>query len=175
MATALACGTRYVGFREGQLFDLLAQLERCAETFYADKRSSLENSNLMLSHVPLDYLSAVIGSAFRDLADRLFSSRYWVDKTPNVDMIRLAPTLLRLWPKAKFIYMKRRGIENLMSRLRKFPDTITFHTHCADWAESMEVWEKVRTQLGRSSIEVDQRHMLSESDAVADVSDTILS
>jgi hypothetical protein len=167
ITTALACGTRYVGFREGQVFDLLHQIQECARGFYMDKHSSLQNDTVMLRYVPLEYITDLLGSAFRDLADRLFSSRYWVDKTPNVDMIRLAPTLLRVWPKARFIYMKRRGIDNLMSRLRKFPDTVTFRTHCADWAQSMRAWEEVRPKLGDQGIEIDQHDMLSEPQIVA--------
>jgi len=54
----------------------------------------------------------------RKLANQPFSSAHWVDKTPNLDIVRSADILYRIWPEAKFIYMKRRGIENVMSRLR---------------------------------------------------------
>ena len=166
MATALTSTTRYVGFREGQVFDLILQLRHCLQAFYANKEANLQNDTVMLHHVPQDFVMDHLHAAFQRLALQVFSSNYWVDKTPNVDMIRLAPTLRRIWPRARFIFMKRRGIDNLMSRLRKFPDSIAFRTHCSDWSSAMEAWVAVRPELGTNGLEIDQREMLLEPDYV---------
>jgi len=166
MAAALTSATRYVGFREGQLFDLILQLRHCLRAFYAAKEDNLHNDAVMIHHVPQDFVVDHLYSAFRRLALQVFSSNYWVDKTPTVDMIRLAPMLSLIWPDAKFVFMKRRGIDNLMSRLRKFPDSISFRTHCSDWASGMEAWVAAKPQLGTNGLEIDQREMLFEPDLV---------
>jgi hypothetical protein len=167
IASALTSGTRYVGFREGLLFDLILRLRSCIAGFYSEREANLENDAVMIRHVPEKFVLDLVSSVFRNLASEIFSSAHWVDKTPTVDMISLTPTLARIWPEAKFIFMKRRGIENMLSRLRKFPDSIAFRSHCADWTAAMEAWETVRPSLGVNALEIDQKEMLSRPDDVA--------
>lgn len=57
----------------------------------------------------------------RKAAESLHKEKIWVDKTPDPRMIKCVPRLKRAWPNAKFIFVKRRGIENLESRIKKFP------------------------------------------------------
>jgi hypothetical protein len=167
MAGALIGGTKYVGFREGQFFDLIQRLRHCISLFYTEREASLGNEAVMIRYVPEKFVTELLLSVFRNLAAETFSSIHWIDKTPSVDMIRLAPTLSRIWPEAKFLFMKRRGIENMLSRLRKFPDSIAFRSHCADWTAAMEAWEMARPSLGVRALEIDQREMLSQPDHVA--------
>jgi hypothetical protein len=167
LGTAIASGTRYVGFGEGHFFDLMYHLQHCVETFYAEKQENLQFNTVMIRHVPQDFYEDLLHSTFRSVARQVFPSPYWIDKTPNRYMIELAPTLRRVWPMAKFIFMKRRGIENLLSRLHHFPDSISFATHCSDWATSMEAWNTTRPALGASAIEIDQREMLHQPSIVA--------
>jgi hypothetical protein len=87
-----------------------------------------------------------------------FQTDFWVDKTPSNEMILASPTLKEIWPGARFIFMKRRGIENVMSRQRKFSEN-SFKIHCTDWADAMAFWEQVRDGLNGCAIEVDQLEM----------------
>ena len=167
MTSALTGGTRYVGFKEGQFFDLIQRLLHCITLFYTEREASLGNDYVMIRYVPEKLVMDLVLSIFHNLASEMFSSVHWVDKTPSVDMIHLAPTLSRIWPEAKFIFMKRRGIENMLSRLRKFPDSISFRLHCANWTAAMEGWETVRPSLGVNALEIDQREMLSQPYQVA--------
>ncbi len=90
----------------------------------------------------------------------------WLDKTPGAAMINTSPHLREVWPEARFVFMKRRGIENVMSRIKKFP-ILTFEENCRAWALDMQCWMSVRTTLSGCTIEIDQRFMWMQPDKVA--------
>jgi hypothetical protein len=76
-------------------------------------------------------------------------------------MVQSVPILAETWPNARFVYMKRRGIENLMSRLRKFPG-ISFEGQCLDWAAIMSDWRKSRPSIPGRFVEIEQRSLLHD-------------
>jgi hypothetical protein len=88
----------------------------------------------------------------------------FVDKTPGVEMIGAAPFLAQCFPDAKFIYLRRNGISNVLSRLAKFGGD--FNEHCADWAAALTKWEEVRGVLP-GFLELRQEDMLAAPDKVA--------
>jgi hypothetical protein len=73
-------------------------------------------------------------------------------------MLRLCPTVLELWPDARFVLARRRGIENVLSRLRKYPQ-YPFEHHCAEWAATAMSWLRTRPQLGERWLELEQREI----------------
>ena len=73
------------------------------------------------------------------------SSASFLDKTPGLGMINATPFLMRCFPSAKFIYIARNGISNVLSRMEKFGGR--FEAHCADWAAAVQAWERVRGGL----------------------------
>jgi hypothetical protein len=73
-------------------------------------------------------------------------------------MIWAAPSLLRIWPNAKFIFLKRRALENMLSRIRKFRG-VSFEYQCLEWAACMEAWRAVRGSLGGRALELDQHYL----------------
>jgi hypothetical protein len=168
MNSALARSTRYVGFEEGQFFDIIHTMLGGVGHFYARKYDDWKRPGTMIHQVTEPYIVQLIYTAMRTLAQEVFASPYWVDKTPNIATILAAPTLLAIWPAAKFVYMKRRGIENLVSRLRKFPPAISFQAHCEQWSQALEAWEATKPQLDRRWLEVDQREMLTDPEGTAD-------
>jgi hypothetical protein len=89
-----------------------------------------------------------------------------VDKTPGPEAVAAAPALRRHLPAARFVFMKRRGIENVQSQLRRFPGR-PFETACAMWAESMRTWLTVRDELAEAASEIDQADLHRETDRVA--------
>lgn len=91
-------------------------------------------------------------------------SASFLDKTPGVPMIRSAPFLARCFPDAKFIYLRRNGISNVLSRMTKFGGD--FAEHCADWAAALSEWERVREALP-DYLELRQEDMLNAPDATA--------
>jgi hypothetical protein len=83
-------------------------------------------------------------------------------------MIQAIPTLRRLWPDCVFIFAKRRAIENVVSRIKKFPGH-DFEYHCADWARNMTAWREIRCDLPADIyLEVDQHDLIGNADAVSE-------
>ena len=95
-----------------------------------------------------------------------YTTPFWVDKTPSRESVLSVPFLARTWPNAQFIFLKRRGLENMMSRLRKFPQT-NFERHCLDWALIMSDWRTVRSSISERFIELEQRSMLADPSGTA--------
>lgn len=108
-----------------------------------------------------------IRDVFKNTTDALNREHPWLDKTGNPDMLAILPELKAMWPDAVFIFAKRRGLENVASRLVKFPD-YPFEYHCRDWAQNMVTWREVRPQLPDGcTIEIDQQDILRQPGKVA--------
>ncbi|MGJ4927599.1 sulfotransferase family protein [Bradyrhizobium sp. HKCCYLS2038] len=92
------------------------------------------------------------------------ASASFLDKTPGHPMISATPFLLECFPDAKFIFLYRNGISNVLSRMAKFGGN--FETHCTDWATAMTEWLRVK-QLLPHYLELRQEDMLLEPHDVA--------
>ena len=146
----------YHGFREGMFLSMAHYIDQLIERQFA----LFAGDKNLISSVDKDKLKAKIFSALRETTEELNPVAPWFDKTGNPDMIFAIPTLLKLWPEAVFIFAKRRAIENVLSRMKKFPQH-TFEYHCADWAKNMAAWRQMRTQLPPSKfVEVDQNGLI---------------
>jgi hypothetical protein len=168
MAQALLKIDRFRGFGEGHILDLLAHLSVRLRTFYNLKYDdTLPGRDTMIEKVPIEFLQDTFNHIFIDMIRQLLGEGYWVDKTPNSDSIYLAPRFLELWPNARFIFMRRRALENLASRSRKFPE-YNFAKNCQEWKDAMEAWLSVRDQLHGAAIEVDQMFLSHNPQKVAE-------
>lgn len=167
MVQALARATKYKGPEEGHFFDLVIALLRGAEKHYECQGEEIVSADrsTLISTVPLGFVEEGIKHIFIALAREQFPSGYWTDKTPRLEIIAAAPLLLSLWPQARFIFMRRRGLENLSSRLRKFRG-VSFERHCRDWADAMTTWQNVRNSLGPNAIEIDQMDLARSPETV---------
>jgi hypothetical protein len=161
VAQALRAATVYRGHQEGQVIDLLTPLLRTLRRFYEFKADEITHPEriTMIKEVPLAYFGAGISALFTTAVKKLFPDRHWIDKTPTADMIFAAPHILRIWPNAKFIFLKRRALENILSRLRKFGPG-NFEAQCLEWTNCMEAWKTVQGSLAGRALEVDQ-HLLA--------------
>lgn len=158
LAGALIEGAHIAGFLEGHFLPLALPLVSEAERYYGWKRDLLDDRRYMISNVPLAEIRRELLQVFKRHAETLTGSRRWVDKSPDARMIRAAPLMREIWPDAQFVFAKRRGIENVASRMRKFPH-VDFEAHCRLWAESMHAWMDVRGQLSDCHIEIEQREI----------------
>ena len=166
-AVAQALLKLFPGHMEGHLIDLLAHLAVSTNRFYAqkfDERAS--DKDTMISGVSKDYVQDALDAVFMGMMRDMFPPGRWVEKTPNSDMIYLAPRFKKIWPKSRFIFMKRRFFENLQSRLRKFP-SYSFERNCGEWSQAMAAWLQVRPQLGGGAIEIDQDYLSAKPEGVA--------
>lgn len=110
-----------------------------------------------------DFSGAMVGQA-RASYFGVHGSASFLDKTPGVPMIRAIPFLARCFPAARFIYLRRNGISNMLSRLAKFGGD--FGEHCGDWAAALEEWAALRGHLP-SYLEVRQEEMLEQPEQIA--------
>jgi hypothetical protein len=109
-------------------------------------------------------LGSVAERAMRQTYYYVHRASSFLDKTPGVEMIRAAPFLSKSFPAAKFIFMRRNGISNVLSRMQKFGGD--FHAHCSDWAAAMNAWLDVRARLPHY-VEIEQEVMLERPTDVA--------
>jgi hypothetical protein len=160
VAQALIGVTRYRGYHEGHLLDLLAHLSVAIDEFYARKKMHLEDPNAsnVIRHVPIRFFRDGIDSLFVQAIRSIFPGGYWIDKTPTPNMLHIAPILRRIWPNARFIFLKRRAFENLMSRARKF-EAREFARDCLEWAEVLRTWGGMRHLLQGCALQIDQDFM----------------
>ena len=148
----------YIGSGEGHLLPLAQALSSVIDQHY---QRAGGDPNTTLSRIEADAFHKLIRRAFVQLARQLFPTPRWLDKTPTVEMVRASLLMRELWPSARFIFMKRRVIENLLSRQRKFPHGTT-ESHYSDWAAVMTAWLGVRGRLGSAALEIDHRQLIVE-------------
>jgi hypothetical protein len=168
--TALASAIRaakYNGFLEGNFLGIIERLDNAVNQYFAVFRS---NDPLVLtSKISSEEVKSEIHLLLKRLFERENPVPPWFDKSGN--LIRSIPVVLKLWPDARFIFSKRRAIENILSRITKFPNR-SFEFHCQDWASIMASWRHVReTTPELKAIEVDQQDMIkSPSETAARIS-----
>jgi hypothetical protein len=165
MLVDLLYSVGYHGYREGLFFSLMFTIDRAIDRHFLTFNEP-DNKQILVSNVDIKSLKSRVLGVFKQIGD--VHQKPWFDKTGNPEMIHTIPIIRQLWPNSVFIFMKRRGIENVRSRLKKFP-THGFRYHCADWARNMLTWSEVRTGLPSSCyIEIDQQDMIADGKAVAE-------
>jgi hypothetical protein len=157
-------GSYYAGTDEGHLLPLAHALMGAIDQYYQERRGN--DPNTMLGRVPIEAFQKLIRRSFVKLASDMFPTGRWLDKTPTVEMVRASVLMKELWPNARFIFMKRRVIENVLSRQRRFPEDST-ERHYSDWAAIMTTWLAVRDKLGDAVLEIEHRQLVLDPDAVA--------
>jgi hypothetical protein len=167
MMAALRQSGRYAGFNEGHFLTLFGRLRHAVGIHYGRSvRDAAPGMNTLIANIPQQIVTEALQAAFNEIIRAIFPTGYWLDKTPGPDMIKTAPMLRRIWPEARFIFMRRAPVDNIESRRRKFP-TISFKDHCRLWAESMVSWHAIRGELAEVSLEVDQLRMGLQPEQVA--------
>lgn len=169
MGYALTHGAGIPGNDEGHVSTLMQMVLNSIETVTSNFPGS--GDRYLLSALDSSAFRTYVINYFQAFFERHHPTGVWCDKTPSdfdkAPAVRVAPLLLEMFPKARFIYCQRRGIENVLSRMTKFPQT-PFWYHCRSWAGTITAWHEVRTQLGDRWIEVRQERMALEPDKVAD-------
>jgi hypothetical protein len=163
----------YSGFREGNLLGLLRPLHETVDVYF--KRFRTENPKVLMSQLrPEGFHDAILG-IFKQTLDSFNPEAPWVDKTCNSPTILELPRIVPLWPESRVIFAKRRGIENVRSRLIKFPAR-DFTYHCRDWALTMAAWRAAREQLDSTRyVEIDQLDLLLDPAGTAERIASLLS
>ena len=161
IAKAIKLGTGIPGHNEGHFLPLVSFIMEEIQSYYNKRKFILDKKSYMISHTNCSELEDKILKVFRETCNSLYTSKVWIDKTPDIEMIKVSPYLLHIWSNSRFIYAKRRGIECINSRLKKFPQ-VPFKTHCIIWEACMNNWLKVKDSLNNQYIEIDQREIALE-------------
>jgi len=155
---ALKNGAGIEGYLEGHFLPLLFLFLKDIEKYFYSKRELMDDNRHMIADIDPSLIEHKIINIFRNQCESLHTGEVWLDKSPDSGMIKCVPYLVKVWEKSKFIFAKRRGIENLISRLKKFPH-VSFEKHCIMWTDCMESWLKVRELVKDCSIEIEQREI----------------
>ena len=158
ITTALRNGAKIEGFHEGHFLPLLYITLFHIDRFFESRHQVIDDKRHMIANINRTEFEETIINDIRKAAESLHTEKTWIDKSPDPRMIKCVPYLKRAWPNAKFIFAKRRGIENLTSRMKKFPH-VSFDKHCLIWKDCMESWLKVRDLVKDCSIEIEQREI----------------
>jgi hypothetical protein len=125
-----------------QGFDLL-----CREANqYFNQSQAAKTKGTLCSEIPSLFVKSQLILAMRNLYQRIYRGADIVDKTPGNKMLQSLPLFFLAFPQAKVIYCRRRGIENIESRQRKFPK-VSFKGHCEQWSRNIEIWKKVKLKI----------------------------
>ena len=167
MAQALLKLGAFEGHEEGHLLDLIAHFLVVLDKFYALKYDEISgNRDTAITRVPKEFIREGLDRILIEAVHELFPSTRWIDKTPNSDMVNLAPHFKKIWPGSRFIFMRRRFLENAASRSRKFPDH-AFSQSAWEWGNAMDGWLQVRSELHGCAVEIDQKFLAEEPEMVA--------
>lgn len=171
---ALRFGAGIPGTREGFLFstayllitniDALWQKIGPPLQYFADEDRGDAKRERALSRFDFHEYQRHCLRHFHQLASR--DGQTWIDKTPDIYMVHAVPILAAAYPKARWIWVQRNGIEVLDSRRRTHPE-MTFAEGCNDWAQVVTDWHRVRGLLGDRWIQVDQREVVNDPEAAA--------
>lgn len=156
----------YTGFKEGNFLSLIHGIDRQVDRHFAAFGST--NPSVLTTHVDPVKLKADLVAVIAAAAAAHHQGDMWLDKTGNPEMIEAIPTLRRLWPNSVFIFSRRRAIENVASRLKKFPQ-FTFEYHCRDWAANMQAWTRAHEiDPALPGLDIDQRDIADDPKLTAE-------
>lgn len=154
--------TRYMGYGEGHMDKFLAGLIADVRRYRQEAPETPGNARSRME--PPKLLRHLFRGYERYLATQV-KSDFIIDKTPSALMIQLAPDLNRLHRQARFIHCSRRHVDNVASKLRKFPGQ-TFRQSCMAWEKCNSSWLKVREELDGNFLEFDFHDLTRDPEGI---------
>jgi hypothetical protein len=134
-----------------------------AEAFFQQSKTASIAGNLV-NAIPTTVIVAQQLTVLRQIYRLYYGDEVLLDKTPGIPMLDSLPLALMAWPHAKVIFCKRRAMENVQSRMIKFPK-IAFEQHIKQWRQSFVAWRNSKQKINKLLkhnqwfIEVDQFDM----------------
>jgi hypothetical protein len=148
----------YEGEPEGHVFNLLYRLQSSVRSHFISNGFRADLAPTAPDGVKVDFTTAelishkTLDAALCTLWREVVGSRHsglWFDKTPGPDFIRCAPTLLQMYPQARFIFLIRDPVSSVESSMRKFSSD--FSEACERWKECAEAWLQSKGALSEGS------------------------
>ncbi len=150
-----------------------------AEAFFQESKTASIAGNLV-NAIPTTVIIAQQLTALRQIYRLYYGDEVLLDKTPGIPMLESLPLALMAWPHAKVIFCKRRAMENVQSRMIKFPK-VAFEQHIKQWRQSFVAWRNSKQKINKLLkhnqwfIEVDQFDMATTPVLVVDSVSALLS
>lgn len=155
------------GYNEGHFLKYMPKYQTLTDTIFSNRSLHEIHKDVGFGNINKEIFMHNIYLAFKNSYESLFdqSQTYWLDKTPIV-FINLVHIINQLWPNAKFIVLKRRSLENIQSRIKKFTNT-SFEQHCIEWHNTMNTWFYLdKNFITNRFIEIEHYDILFNSDNV---------
>jgi hypothetical protein len=154
----------YAGENEGHLFHLFRRLDDDIHRYY-EVFEKYAVPGTTLHRVPESAARTWFEDSVRGLTAGLYGGDRWVEKTVNLESLSSVGVYRRLWPGSRIIFSRRRPIENIQSRLAKFPQH-DFRYHVVNLVQIYGSWLKIRRSL-EGWIELDQYEIATDPGAAA--------
>jgi hypothetical protein len=148
---ALMTSLKIRGFGEGHFFETISSLQNLIDIRFNSQAVDVPGN--FLHNLDRNYIDEEIYLFYKSIYYKYFGGTF-IDKTPSFGAITTSPLIHKVFPNAKIIYMQRRGIENIASKIRKFPN-MSFEDCCNEWKECILAWRKAKTLVG-NYIELEQ-------------------
>ncbi len=151
----------YGEYHTGYLWaNILAQVDE-----YFSRYHTRNDVGAFIQDVSPALIKAKLGQSIKELLNDYHSEKYIVDKTPGRNMIESLPYLQSIWPDMKLLFCKRRAIENVDSRMKKFPQ-LNLEQHARQWVETVHLWNKIKHEINIPFLELDHYDVTFKTDEV---------
>ncbi len=157
--------TQYKGYGEGHLAPILVDMIATIRRHNSSGLGHDEPGNGLYKLRPFVLLRHLFHGYERYLVEEI-GSEYIVDKTPTITPILAAPDLNKFHKNVKFIHCSRRHVDNIHSKLKKFPEKDIAH-HTREWADTNAAWLDIRDELDENFVEFDFHQLATDPDSVA--------
>jgi hypothetical protein len=145
--------TRYNGAGEGHTLGLLGVLFDTVETYFHDHQAALSDGTMLAEWRRDEFWNEVV-LAYLAQIRRVFPDAYYLDKTPTIVPIQYLDVIESSMPAPFFIFCRRRGIDNVLSKTKKWPQT-PFAIHCEEWRDVLDLWDERKQHLSSPWIEIE--------------------
>jgi hypothetical protein len=156
--TALSDALNLTRSGEGHFYPVSRDLDAALDGYF--NRLGYAGPRTMIHAIDREDLRKEVHAAIRRTFDAVAGPSF-VEKTPGAGAIDALPMVVEQWPEAKIVFTRRRGIENVISALWKFPNW-TFEGSCRNWNTAMVAWSALDPGIKAKSIEIDQADMARE-------------
>ncbi|WP_137222074.1 sulfotransferase [Shewanella sp. MEBiC00475] len=143
-----------------------------ADAFFQQSKTASIAGNLV-NAIPKTVIIAQQLTSLRQIYRLYYGDEVLLDKTPGIPMLDSLPLAMMAWPHAKVIFCKRRAMENVQSRIIKFPK-VAFEQHIKQWRQSFVAWRNSKQKINKLLkhnqwfIEVDQFDMATAPSSVVE-------
>lgn len=164
LRNALA-STRYMGAGEGHTIGLLGALKDAVANHFAQFAAALPEGTMLAAWNRDQFWNQIV-EAYVAQINQVFPGDHYLDKTPNISPLLYLDLIQSALPSPFFIFCRRRGIDNVLSKMRKWPET-DFAMHCEEWRDIINHWDEVKQTLLCPWMEVEYQELYTNSQHTA--------